>query len=61
MCDSNTFTSHLTNKEYKINFPFNCDLSNVVCKECKVCGVPYVGSTCTPFRLRFNNYEACNR
>ena len=29
--------------------------------ECKVCGVQYVGSTCTPFRLRFNNYKACNR
>ena len=28
--------------------------------ECKVCGVQYVGSTCTPFRLRFNNFNACN-
>ena len=25
------------------------------------CGVQYVGSTCTPFRLRFNNYKACSR
>ena len=23
--------------------------------------LPYVGSTCTPFRLRFNNYKACSR
>ena len=62
MCDSDTFTSHITDKEYKINFPFNCDSSNVVyLMECKVCGVQYVGSTCTPFRLRFNNYKACNR
>ena len=29
--------------------------------ECNVCGVQYVGSTNTPFRLRFNNYKACNR
>ena len=57
-----TFTSHLTDKEYKINFPFNCDLPNVVyLMECKVCGVQYVCSTCTPFRLRFNNYKACSR
>ena len=62
MCDSNVFTSHITDKEYKINFSFNCDPSNVVyLMECKVCGVHYVGSTCTPFRLRFNNYKACNR
>ena len=29
--------------------------------KCNVCGVQYVGSTNTPFRLRFNNYKACNR
>ena len=27
----------------------------------KVCGVQYVGSARTLFRLRFNNYKACNR
>ena len=26
-----------------------------------VCGVQYIGSTCTPFRLRFENYKACSR
>ena len=58
MCDSDTFTSHITDKEYNINFPFNCDSSNVVyLTESKVGGVQYVGSTCTPFRLRFNNYK----
>ena len=62
ICDIDTFTSHITDKEYKINFSFNCDSSNVVyLMECKVCGVQYVGSTCMPFRLRFNNYKACNR
>ena len=36
MCDSNTFTSHTTNKEYKVNFSFDCDSSNVVyLMECK--------------------------
>ena len=29
--------------------------------ECTVCGVQYVGRTCTPFRLRFNIYKACSR
>ena len=29
--------------------------------ECTVCGVQYVGSSCTPYRLRFNNYKACSR
>ena len=59
-CDS--FKSKVTGKEYKINYSFNCDSSNVVyLLECNVCGVQYVGSTNTPFRLRFNNYKACNR
>ena len=29
--------------------------------DCVVCGFQYVGSTNTPFRLRFNNYKACCR
>ena len=62
MCDSKTFRSHSTNKEYQINFSFDCDSSDVVyLMECRVCGVQYVGSTCTPFRTRFNNYKACGR
>ena len=53
---------NLDSREYRINYSFNCDSSNVVyLLECTVCGVQYVGSTCTPFRLRFNNYEACSR
>ena len=36
--------------------------SLLVLWECKVCGVQYVGSICTPFRNRFNNYKAaCSR
>ena len=62
MSDSDSFHSHVTKKEYKINFSFNCDSSNVVYLfDCVVCGFQYVGSTSTPFRLRFNNYKACYR
>ena len=56
MSESDSFYSHATSKEYKINFSFNCDSSGVVYLfDCVVCGVQYVGSTNTPFRLRFNN------
>ena len=62
MSNGDSFHSHVTNKEYKINFLFNCDSSNVVyLLDCVVCGFQYVGSTSTPFRLRFNNYKACYR
>ena len=62
MCSATTFISLVTNKEYRINFSLNCDSSNVVyVLECSVCGVQYVGSTCTSFRVRFNNYKSCNR
>ena len=60
MCSA-TFISRVTNKEYRINFSFNCDSSNVVYMlECSVCGVQYVGSTCTLFKVRLNNYTSCN-
>ena len=29
--------------------------------ECSVCGVQYVGNTCTSFRVWLNNYKSCNR
>ena len=62
MSNSTNFHSNITNKEYRINYSFNCDSSNVVYLfECCVCGVQYVGSTQTPFRIRFNNYKACSR
>ena len=62
MSESDSFYSHATRKEYKINFSFNCDSSGVVYLfDCVVCGVQYVGSTNTPFRFRFNKYKACYR
>ena len=62
MSNSEHFHSNIDSREYRINYSFNCDLSNVVyLLECTVCGVQYVGSTCTPFGLRFDNYKACSR
>ena len=29
--------------------------------ECKTCGKPYIASTETPFRARFNNYQSAQR
>ena len=54
-----SFTSKITGKRYSINFKLNCNSTNVVyLLSCKVCGVQYVGSTTTRFRLRFNNHKS---
>ena len=51
MSNSEHFHSNIDSREYRINYSFNCDSSNVVyLLECTVCGVQYVGSTCTPFK-----------
>ena len=58
MADSDSFHSHVTKKEYKSNFSFNCDSSNAVyLYDCVACIFQYVSSTSTPFRVRFNNYK----
>ena len=48
---------------YEIRQPnLNCNSSNIVyLLSCKTCGIQYVGSCTTKFRLRFNNYKSCNR
>ena len=52
MSNSEHFHSNIDSREYRINYSFNCDSSNVVyLLECTVCGVQYVGSTCTPLGL----------
>ena len=62
MCSTETFTSRATKNEYRINFSFKCDMSNVAyLLECNFCGLQHVGSTCTPFRVRFNNYKSYYR
>ena len=53
------FTSCITGKTYSINYQLNCNSSNVIyllC--CKICGIQYVGSTTTRFRLRFKNHKS---
>ena len=49
-------------RSYKIrDHKLNCNSANVVyLLNCKACGVQYVGSCSTAFRLRFNNYKSCN-
>ena len=48
MRNSENFHSNVDSWEHWINYSFNFDSSNVVYSlECTVCGVQYVGSTCT--------------
>ena len=50
-----SFSSHARNNSYPINYHLDCNSRNVVYLiSCKVCGVQYVGSTTTKFRLTFN-------
>ena len=56
---SSSFTSHTTKRGYNINYQLDCNSNNVVYLiTCKVCGLQYVGSTSTKFRLRFNNHKS---
>ena len=53
------FCSTNTGKEFKINFPFDCNSKNVVYLiTCKVCRMQYVGSTTTKFRSRLNQCKS---
>ena len=55
--NSDSCHSHVTKKEYQLNFAFNCNAPYVVYQfDCVVCGCQYVGSTSTIIRLRFNNH-----
>ena len=54
-----SFASHTTGTRYTINHRLDCNSRNVVyLMNCKVCGLQYVGSTTTKFRLRFNNHKS---
>ena len=54
-----TFSSTVTNKEYRLNFPFDCNSHCVVyLLTCKICKKQYVGSTITKFRMRYNQYKS---
>ena len=51
---SSSFTSHTTKRSYSKNYPLDCNSNNVMyLLTCKVCGLQYVGSTSTKFRLGF--------
>ena len=53
-----SFSSHVTGTSYTINHRLDCNSRNVVYLiNCKVCGLQYVGSTTTKFRLRLNNHK----
>ena len=57
-----TFKSSVDKKQYIINHNLNCDDKYIVyLLTCEVCGLQYVGQTTNKFRLRWNNYKACNR
>ena len=54
-----SFSSHVTGTSYPVNHRLDCNSRNVVYLiSCKVCGLQYVGSTTTKFRLRFNNHKS---
>ena len=57
---TNYFTNRDGTKTYTIRKgPHTCDTKYVVyLLECNTCGIQYVGSAKTTFRLRFNNYKS---
>ena len=61
--DATTFSDKDKTCSYKIRKGMlNCNSNYVICLfSCKVCGVQYVGSTKTAFRIRFNNYKSKHR
>ena len=62
--DTDKFQVTTKDKNYFINTfnKVNCNSKYVVYLiECKTCGKPYVGSTETRFRSRFNNYRSSQR
>ena len=53
-----SFSSHIKGSSYTVNHQLDCNSRNVVYLiSCKVCGLQYVGSTTTKFRLRINNHK----
>ena len=54
-----SFSSHVISRSYTINSRLDCNSRNVVYLiSCEVCGLQYVGSTTTKFRLSFNNHKS---
>ena len=56
------FMGNVEKRSFHINHSFDCDSQGVVYLiTCKRCCKQYVGSTITPFRLRFNNHKSSLR
>ena len=56
--ETNTFTSTVTGRTYKINHKFVSDENCFVyLLTCKLCGIEYVGQTVAYFCYRWNNYK----
>ena len=54
-----SFSSHVRGTSYTVNHRLHCNSRNVVYLiNCKVCGLQYVDSTTTKFRLRLNNHKS---
>ena len=59
LIEGDSFSSKVTGTSYAINHRLDCNSRNVVyLVSCKVCGLQYVGSTTSKFRLRFNNHKS---
>ena len=64
VCDHITEATNFTSSSNGRNFdircgPLHCNSKHVVyLLECKTCGIQYVGSTITKFRIRCNNYKS---
>lgn len=62
MRDTDTFACRVDGKQYTVNHRLDCDTKCVVyLLTCKTCGLQYVGQTTDKFRLRWNNYKACQK
>ena len=67
ICKNVQTTKSFTNREGSYTYeirkgPLNCDSACVVyLLQCRTCKIQYVGSTETPFRLRYNNYTSAHR
>ena len=53
------FKSNAEGRSFCINHRFDCDSEGVIYLiNCNSCGLQYIGSTITSFRLRFNNHKS---
>ena len=60
--ETDTFTSTMTKKAYKINNKFECSVKCLICLlTCKKCLIQYVGKTVDEFCYRCNNYKSNSR